>query len=168
VYVDPSQYARLAPPSEKLEIARAIGRLNQILKEERFILIGPGRWGSSNMDLGVKVSYADVFNTKMLVEVGYSQSNSMPEVSYGTHFFQDLVEARIFPLAVFPDQPDVLFDKRFLAEAPNLLTSLLPGQAASEGVLKVIDVPAERGGQLLEVIMSSEQSRALAWFRRYD
>jgi hypothetical protein len=62
----------------------------------------------------------------------------------------------------------VVFDKRFLAEAPNLLTTLLPGQAASEGVLKVIDVPAVRGGQLLEVIMSSEQSRALGRFRSYE
>lgn len=168
VYVDPSQYARLAPASEKIEIARAIGRLNRVLQNDRFILVGPGRWGSSNMDLGVKVTYADVFNTLMLVELGYSQSNSMPEVSYGTHFFQDLVEAQIFPLAVFPDQEGVLFDKRYLAEAPNLLTSLLPGQAASEGVLKVIDVAATRDGQLLEVIMSSEQSRALGRFRRYE
>lgn len=168
IYVDPSQYARLAPPSEKLEIARAIGRLNQALKGERFIMIGPGRWGSANMDLGVKVTYADVFNTKMLIELGFSQAGGMPEVSYGTHFFQDLVEARIYPLAVFPDQEGIIFDKRFLAEAPNLLTGILPGQAASEGVLKVIDVPATRGGQLLEVVMSSEQSKALGWFRRYD
>ncbi len=168
VYVDPSQYARLSPASEKLEIARAIGRLNRALKDERFILIGPGRWGSSNMDLGVKVTYADVFNARMLVELGYSQTGGMPEVSYGTHFFQDLVEAQIFPLAVFPDHDGVLFDKRFLAEAPNQLDALLPGQAAAEGVLKVIDVPAVRDDHLLEVIMSSEQSRALARFRRYD
>ena len=168
VYVDPNQYARLSPPSEKMEIARAIGRLNHVLQDERFILIGPGRWGSSNMDLGVKVTYADVFNTKMLIELGYSQSNTMPELSYGTHFFQDLVEACIYPLAVMPDQPGMVFDKRFLAESPNLLAHLLPGQAASEGVLKVIDVPAARDGQLLEVIMSSEQSRALGRFRYYD
>ncbi len=134
VYVDPSQYARLAPPSEKLEIARAIGRLNRALQDERFI----------------------------------NQGGATPELSYGTHFFQDLVEARIFPLAVFPDQEGIIFDRRFLLEAPNLLTTLLPGQAASEGVLKVIDVPAVRQGQLLEVIMSSEQSRALGRFRRYD
>jgi hypothetical protein len=167
VYVDPNQYARLTPPSEKLEIARAVGRLNQALKGERFIMIGPGRWGSANMDLGVKVTYADVFNTKMLIELGYSQAGGMPEVSHGTHFFQDLVEARIYPLAIFPDQDGIIFDKRFLAEAPNLLTELLPSQAASEGVLKVIDVPAARNDQLLEVIMSSEQSRALGRFRWY-
>jgi hypothetical protein len=167
IYVDPSQYARLTPPSEKLEIARAIGRLNQALKGERFIMIGPGRWGSADMDLGVKVTYADVFNTKMLIELGYSQAASMPEVSHGTHFFQDLVEARIYPLAVFPDREGIIFDKRFLAEAPNLLTELLPRHAASEGVLKVIDVPSVRNDQLLEVIMSSEQSRALGRFRWY-
>ena len=63
LYVDPSQYARLAPPSEKLEVARALGRLNRILKDEEFILIGPGRWGSSN-DLGVKVTHADVSTSK--------------------------------------------------------------------------------------------------------
>lgn len=169
LYVDPSQYARLAPPSEKLEVARALGRLNRILKDEEFILIGPGRWGSSNVDLGVKVTYADVFNSKMLVELGFkSAGGGMPEVSYGTHFFQDLVEARIFPLAVFPEQDGVLFDRRFLAETPNLLTSLLPDEAALEGVLKVIDVSAVRNGQLLEVVMSSEQNRALAWFRTYS
>jgi hypothetical protein len=169
VYVDPSQYARLSPSSEKLEIARSIGRLNRALGDERFILIGPGRWGSSNIDLGVRVTYADVFNSKMLVEVGYhTAGGGMPEASYGTHFFQDLVEARIFPLAVFPDQQGTLFDRRFLAEAPNLLTDLLPDQAAAEGVLKVIDLPAVRHGQLLEVVMSSEQNLALAWFRHYD
>lgn len=167
IYVDPSQYARLTPPSEKLEIARAVGRLNQALKGERFVMIGPGRWGSTDMDLGVRVTYADVFNTKMLIELGYSQAGNMPEVSYGTHFFQDLVEARIYPLAVFPDQDGIIFDRRFLAEAPNLLTELLPNQAASEGVLKVIDVPAVRNEQLLEVIMSSEQGRALGRFRWY-
>ena len=105
----------------------------------------------------------------MLVELGYkSAGGGMPEVSYGTHFFQDLVEARIFPLAVFPEQDGVLFDRRFLAETPNLLTSLLPDEAALEGVLKVIDVSAVRNGQLLEVVMSSEQNRALAWFRTYS
>ncbi len=161
VYVDPDLYARLSPPSEKLEIARTIGRLNRALQDERFILVGPGRWGSSNLDLGVKVTYADVFNTKMLVELGYSQNGGLPEVSYGTHFFQDLVEARIFPLAVFPEQPECAFDRRFFLEAPNLLGTLLPGAAAAEGVLKVVDVPAVRGGKLLEVVMSSDQSTAL-------
>ena len=153
---------------ERLEIARAIGRLNRVLQDERFILVGPGRWGSSNLDLGVKITYADVFNTKMLVELGYSHGGGLPEVSYGTHFFQDWWRSRIFPLAIFPDQPDSSFDRRFFSEAPNLLSTLLPGEAASEGVLKVVDVSAVRAGRLLEVVMSSDQSRAMGYLRQYD
>ncbi|MCB0254378.1 MAG: PEP/pyruvate-binding domain-containing protein [Anaerolineae bacterium] len=168
VYVDPHQYSRLALPSEKLEVARAIGRLNRDLEGERFILVGPGRWGSSNLDLGVKVTYADVFNTKVLVELGYDHGSGAPEVSYGTHFFQDLVEARIFPLAVFPEQQETTFNRRFLAEAANKLAERSPADAALDGVIKVIDVAETRGGQLLEVVMSGDQEHALAYFRRYD
>ena len=168
VYVDPHQYSRLGPPSEKLEVARAIGRLNRDLEGERFIMVGPGRWGSSNLDLGVKVTYADVFNTSVLVELGYDQGSGAPEVSYGTHFFQDLVEARIFPLAVFPEQRETTFNRRFLAEAANKLAERSPADAALEGVIKVIDVAEARDGQLLEVVMSGDQEQALAYFRRYD
>ncbi|MEZ4769559.1 MAG: PEP/pyruvate-binding domain-containing protein [Caldilineales bacterium] len=167
VYVDPHQYSRLAPPSEKLEVARVIGRLNRALEGERFILVGPGRWGSSNLDLGVKVTYADVFNTSVLIELGYDHGSGAPEVSYGTHFFQDLVEARIFPLAVFPEQPETTFNRRFLAEAANKLAERSPADAALDGVVKVIDVAEARGGQLLEVVMSGDQEQALAYFRRY-
>ncbi|MCB0237425.1 MAG: hypothetical protein KDH08_02045, partial [Anaerolineae bacterium] len=78
------------------------------------------------------------------------------------------VEARIFPLAVFPEQADNAFNRRFLAEAANKLAERSPADAALEGVIKVIDVAEARGGQLLEVDMSGDQEQALAWFRRYD
>ncbi|MEA3337696.1 MAG: PEP/pyruvate-binding domain-containing protein [Chloroflexota bacterium] len=167
VFVDPAQYARLAMPSDKLEVARAVGRLNRALQGQQFILIGPGRWGSSNLDLGVKVTYADIFNTRMLIELGVRYGNAAPEVSHGTHFFQDLVEARIFPLAVFPDNKETLFDERFFAEASNRLHELLPEDAALAGTLKVIDVPAIRDGKYLEVVMSADQEKALGYFRTY-
>ena len=168
VYVDPHQYSRLALPSEKLEVARAVGRLNRALGEAQFILIGPGRWGSSNLDLGVKVTYADVFNARMLVEVGYDHGTGLPEVSYGTHFFQDLVEARIYPLAVFPEQEGVAFNSRFLAEAANKLAHFSPVDAALDGVIRVVDVAEARGGQLLEVAMSGDQEYAVAHFVHYE
>ncbi|MCS6843249.1 MAG: PEP/pyruvate-binding domain-containing protein [Caldilineales bacterium] len=169
VYVDPWRYAQLPAGPVKREVGRVVGRLNRRLEGERFILMGPGRWGSTNEELGVKVGYADIFNTRVLVELGIGRGGGMPEVSHGTHFFQDLVEARIFPLAVFPQQPEARFNRRFLEEAPNCLTSLLPeaeiGPLAS--VIRVIDVPAVRDGQLLEVVMSLEQGKALAYFRHY-
>lgn len=168
VFVDPQQFARLALPSEKLEIARVVGRLNRALAGERFILMGPGRWGSSNLDLGVKVTYSDIFNTRMLIEIGQDQGGGTPEVSYGTHFFQDLVEARIYPLAVLPETPGVVFNRRFLTESPNKLAELLPADAIWDGVVKVIDVPAVCDGKLLEVVMSADENLALAYFKDYE
>lgn len=70
VFVDPRRYAELSSTAEKLEIARAAGRLNRCLQGQRFILMGLGRWGSTNLELGVKVTYADIFISRMLIEIG--------------------------------------------------------------------------------------------------
>src|SRR5690606_10354000 len=100
VYVDPQAYYGLHDVPVKHEIARVIGRLNKRLEKERFILMGPGRWGSVNIELGVHVTYADIFNTKVLIEMAVAHNGNLPELSYGTHFFQDLVEAGIHSLAL--------------------------------------------------------------------
>ena len=163
VYVDPERYLHLADPSRKLELGRLIGRLNERLEGQRFILMGPGRWGSSNPDLGVKVTYADFYNTRALVEVGWAQGKSRPTLSYGTHFFQDLVESNIYPLAIFPGEPGNPFNTSFFETAINALPVLLPGDARHADFVKVIDVPATTGGRTLELVMSGDEARALAY-----
>jgi hypothetical protein len=163
VYVDPERYLNLADPSRKLELGRLIGRLNERLEGQRFILMGPGRWGSSNPDLGVKVTYADFYNTRALVEVGWAQGKSRPTLSYGTHFFQDLVESNIYPLAIFPGEPGNPFNTGFFETALNALPALLPGDARHADFIKVIDVPATTGGRTLELVMSGDEARALAY-----
>ena len=168
VYVDPARYAQVPDYTTKLEIGRVVGRLNKKLAGHRYILIGPGRWGSANIDLGVKVSYADIYNTSMLIEVGSAESGGMPEVSYGTHFFQDLVEANIYPLALYPDQPDTVFNRAFFEGSPNRLTAFLPDDGVYAQYVKVIDVRAVTGGRLLEVVMNAEKEKAVAYIRRYD
>ena len=140
-----------------------IGRLNERLEGQRFILMGPGRWGSSNPDLGVKVTYADFYNTRALVEVGWAQGKSRPTLSYGTHFFQDLVESNIYPLAIFPGEPGNPFNTGFFETALNALPVLLPGDARHADFVKVIDVPATTGGRTLELVMSGDEARALAY-----
>ena len=143
-----------------------IGHLNQRLEGQNFMLIGPGRWGSSNPDLGVKIGYADIYNTCALVEVGLPQGNTRPTLSYGTHFFQDLVESHIFPLAIYPGEPGNPFRRSFFEDALNALPALLPDVARYQNVIKVIDVPALTGGRVLELAMSGEESRALAYLKR--
>ncbi len=165
IYVDPVTYEQI-PNSARMELARIIGRLNQKLAGENFILMGPGRWGSSNIDLGVKVSYADIYNARMLVEVAMSRNGATPEASYGTHFFQDLVESKIFPLAIFPDEPNSLLNQQFLASAPNMLAKLLPKSADFADYIKVINVPHAARGRHLRVVMNSQENRALGYITR--
>lgn len=160
LYVDPAAYSQLAA-EQRHEIARIIGRLNKLLEKRRFIMLGPGRWGSSNIDLGVPVSYADIYNARALVELAYRQKGITPEPSYGTHFFQDLVESQIYPLAVYPDEPGDMLNQTWLDRAANQLSRLLPESASSAHCLKVIDVAHERPGFLLEISMDGE--RALAY-----
>jgi hypothetical protein len=168
VFVDPDAYDRLSDETSRLQVARVVGKLNQLLEKKSFLLMGPGRWGSGNIELGVKVSYADIYNTAMLIEIGLSEGGSTPEVSYGTHFFQDLVEAEIFPLALYPDQGNTIFNWRFFRETSNILADLLPKEASYADCIRVIDVPAGAQGRLAEVIMDGESSQAIAYLRYYS
>ena len=163
VYVDPEKYLQLGDPSQRLEIGRLIGRINQRLEGKTFILMGPGRWGSNNPELGVKVGYADIYNTRALIEIGWRHGTGRPTLSYGTHFFQDLVEARIYPLAIYPGEPGNPFRKEFFDRALNALPALLPEDARFADYVKVIDVPATTGGKTVELVMSSEEARAIAY-----
>lgn len=163
IYVDPERYSRISEPSVKLEVARVIGRLNKRLEDERFILMGPGRWGSSNIDLGVKVTYADIYNTKALIEIAMGRGGETPEVSYGTHFFLDLVESGIFPLPLYPNEEGVVFNRAFLDGVKNMLPDLLGDDDLHTGYIRVIDVPAASGGRFLEIVMNGEQEQALAY-----
>ena len=165
VYVDPTKYDQ-APSNEiRMELARIIGKLNQKLEGERFILMGPGRWGSSNIDLGLKVSYADIYNTRMLIEIAMLHNGTTPEVSYGTHFFQDLVESRIYPLALYPDSPENQFNWKFIDKSPNELANLLPNYSTFADYIKVINIPKVAHGKYLQVVMSMEENKALGYLK---
>ena len=163
VYIDPERYADLATREELLRVGRAVGALNKVLPKRRFILVGPGRWGSrGDIKLGVSVTYADINNAAMLVEVARQRGGYVPEVSFGTHFFQDLVEAKIRYLPLYPDDPDTRFNEPFLARSPNLLGELAPEYADLDAVVRVIDVPAVTDGRCLRILMNADLDEAVA------
>ena len=109
------------------------------------------------------MTYADIYNTLVLVEIAMEKGGETPEVSYGTHFFQDLVETQIYPLPLCPDDEGVVFNRAFLDNAPNVLPELLPVDSAFSDYVKVVDVPAASGGRFLEIVMNGEQEQALAY-----
>ena len=164
IYVDWVAYNQITDPVRRTEVARVVGRLNKVLEGHDFILVGPGRWGSSNIQLGVPVTYADIYNARALVEVAMAQAGVTPDPSYGTHFFQDLMEAHIYPLAVYPDEGGDFLNQEFLRQTANCLEVLLPKDASYCDCVKVIHVPSEREGYYLEIAMDGRQ--ALAYLAR--
>jgi hypothetical protein len=156
VYVDPRAYDRLASASEKRRIGWAVGRLNKRLFGKVYVLMGPGRWGSNDINLGVPVGYADINNTRLLVEIAFARDGYTPEVSYGTHFFQDLVESDIAYLPLHPDAEGSALDEELLLSSPNALADLDRELAPLAGVVHVVHVPAVRPGRLLQVHLDGE------------
>jgi hypothetical protein len=165
VYISPEAYNSVPNYTAKLEIARTIGRLNERLAGETFILIGPGRWGSSDVDLGIKVTYADIYNAKVLVEVAQGESGLGNEPSYGTHFFQDLVEAGIYPLPITLGRDKALLNTDFLTQAPNRLPELLPADSAYSDYITVVDLPAVAQNRTLEIVMNDELELAVCYLK---
>jgi hypothetical protein len=159
-YVDPEIYGALADAGERKAVAGIVGRLNKLLEGRTFILIGPGRWGSINPLLGVPVTYADIFNTRALVELAVLQQGAVPEPSYGTHFFQDLVEASIYPIAVYPDHPGELFREQWMADAKNSIAELLPDAYNPKDCVKLVDIPRAFDGKKMDLLMDGETAVA--------
>lgn len=163
VYVDPMTYDALPSRDERIALARVIGRLNHRLERRRFILIGPGRWGSNDIRLGVPVRYADINRCRMLIEVARRKDGFQPEVSFGTHFFQDLVEADIHYLPLYPDEAGNRFHEQFFKETPNALERLLPDDREFAALVHVIEVPEVSNGRTLRVVMDGDADHALAY-----
>jgi hypothetical protein len=163
IFVDPEKYRLIPDQTTKLELGRAISRLNKKLENNSFIMMGPGRWGSANIELGVRVTYADIYNTKVLIEIAVATEDGAPELSYGTHFYQDLVETGIHALPLHLQDAKCMFKWSFFCESDNSLAELLPKDAELADYLRVIDVPKVTGGRRLNILMDGSNDEAIGY-----
>ena len=140
IYVVPDVYGKMKP-SDRYSVARLIGRLTHLedSASSTVMLIGPGRWATSTPELGVPVSFAEIDRVSILCEVAAMHENLIPEVSLGTHFFNDLVEMDMLYLAVYPQRKDNIINDLAFSKARNILTDLLPDAAPWASVVHVID-----------------------------
>jgi len=138
VYVDAEAYLALSE-QDRFGVARHIGRLNRDLKDKNAILIGPGRWGTSTTSLGVPVNFSEINRMLAVFEVACKDSRLMPELSYGSHFFQDLVESGIFYGAIYTGRPDVVFRDDYLKDARCLAAEYPAGPFG--GAVRVLRFP---------------------------
>ncbi|MGI5951509.1 MAG: PEP/pyruvate-binding domain-containing protein [Brooklawnia sp.] len=122
---------------ERYAVARGMGLLNKALANKSFMILGPGRWGTTTPSLGIPVHFTEISNAAVMAEYTYPAGGFIPELSSGSHFFQDLVESGIFYLAIFDQQDDTAFRPELIVQRPNLLTELLPDLHGLSQVLHV-------------------------------
>jgi len=169
VYVVPEEYLNLESREEMQKIATIINELNKKLPKRKFILMGPGRWGSrGDIKLGVPVKYGDINNTSLLVEIAKEKGEYTPELSFGTHFFQDLVEAEIKYLPLYPGEPENIFNEDLILYQKNQLANILKNYQKYEKVIRVVKTSNIFAGDSLSVIMDAEAGEALAYLKSPD
>ena len=151
VIVDAHMYYD-CPYNEKSTAARIIGRINQECKEKGLssVLIVPGRIGTSSPELGVPVTFAEINGFSAIFEVSYSENGYMPECSYGSHMFQDLVETNILYGAVFEDARRLAFNPVSCPDTHDISKEM-------SGIITICRYPAQ--SLCLRYDMKSEELR---------
>jgi CheY-like chemotaxis protein len=114
VYVMPSKFN----PAHTQQIALEVEKVNQKFMAEKrnYILVGPGRWGSSDPWLGIPIKWSQISEARVIVESGLE--NFRVDPSQGTHFFQNLTSFRVGYLTINPFIQDGLLDIDFLEKQP--------------------------------------------------
>ncbi len=163
IYISPKKYFALPTHAEREELTRIISQLNTLLGAKTYVCVGPGRWGTTNQDLGVFVNYADIYNAGALVELSGPSIGLSPEPSFGTHFFQDLMEAQIYPVAVLIDDQKTVFNRAFFEETPNRIRELVKTSEAIASVIRLVDVATYRADSHLELFLDGDKSHAIAY-----
>lgn len=142
IIVYPQAYHELSL-AQKHELSKIVGEINAVTSrtEEPTLLLGPGRWGTTTPSLGVPVSFSEISNMAILAEVGWERGGFIPELSFGTHFFQDLVESEIFYVAIFPERKEVTFREQWIDTLPNELDQFTSLASDFEHAIKVCTAP---------------------------
>ena len=138
------------------------------MTKESFICVGPGRWGSSNTDLGVPIGYGDIYRTKALVELAGKDIGPEPEPSLGTHFFQDLMEGNIYPLAIQLDDDTTIYNHDFFYNTPNRVSEWLDIKGNLQSSLRLIRVADFKPNHTIRIVMNDEEKQAIAYFKNLD
>ena len=141
IEVDPAGYCNY-PYARKTDVAHCIGQITHAFagQSKKLLLLSPGRIGTSSPELGVPVSFADIAECSVLCEVSDSSAGYMPELSYGSHMFQDLVEADIFYSAIFETEQTLCYRPELLRPFPDRFAALAPEFPELCGIVRVYDV----------------------------
>lgn len=141
VTVDPVNYYNMSY-KDKYKVAKAIGTINWNMrgKNKKMLLLAPGRIGTTSPELGVPAVFSDISEFEGICEIADSRAGYNPELSYGSHFFQDLVEAKILYNAIFENEKTIVFNPDILKEYENILCDFDPALSELSDIVHVADV----------------------------
>jgi len=154
IYISPPHYAALNLQA-KYHVARVIGRLNKALgsrEDVPTLVFGPGRWGTTTPAMGIPVTFSEISNFSVIAEIAYQEGSLIPDLSFGTHFFQDLVEMNTFYIAVYPDREGVFFNESWFQGKRNLLRELTERDGDYDEVIQVYDVSVDQLRLMADVV----------------
>jgi pyruvate, water dikinase len=162
VYVDPNTYGQL-PIKDRYAVARLIGTLmqNERAGDNRTMLLGPGRWGTSTPSLGIPVTFPELKGAVVIGEIASMHEGLTPDLSLGSHFFHELVEIGILYISVFPNKTGHRIDADFFEKADNRLTQLMPEAESWTSVVKVVEPSDCNFRRRWHVIADSREQVAL-------
>ena len=158
VYIDPIRYYEM-PYRDKFRVRDLLSAVNWKLRGQgkRMLLLTPGRICTSSAELGVPSSFADISEFDMIAEISETRAGYVPELSYGSHIFQDLVEAEILYTAVFETQTTLHFAPSLLEPFSASLSDYAKDTGEMEGMDKILQVyNTEHSGLTLYYDMSQE------------
>ena len=159
VYISPAQYSPLSL-SNRYELARLLGRLRRAFGDSPWILIGPGRWGTSSPELGIPVRFAEINGAGVLIELAEMHDTLTPEVALGTHFLNDIVSHDILCAAILSGREGHRADGPYFEEMPNELARIMPGMESWASVVRVVEARA-CGGEAFVVWADAVQRRMI-------
>jgi pyruvate,water dikinase len=165
IYVVPAVYGKMSE-SARYTVARTIGKLNRLKLAGTapvVMMAGPGRWATSTPSLGIPVSFAEINSASVICEIAAMHEGLVPDVSLGTHFFNDLVELNMLYFAVSPDKKGHALNQEVLLTLPNRLTTLLPEAAAMESALRVVDGADLPGGLRLNLHADTVKQKVICY-----
>lgn len=147
VWIDSRKYYSY-PHNQKSLICSIVSRINKYFEgsNKKLMLVSPGRIGTSSPELGVPVVFSDISNFKILCEYADIEIGFVPELSYGSHMFQDMVETEMFYVAAMDTQQSgtELFNREFFRNEVSVLKDIVPNAEVYADIVKIYEFDSSK------------------------
>ncbi|MHA1648238.1 MAG: PEP/pyruvate-binding domain-containing protein, partial [Promethearchaeota archaeon] len=166
IYIQPDKYAALSM-QDRYTIARLVGKLNNHRSSlnKKILLMGPGRWGTSSPSLGIPVNFAEINHITAMCEMVEMHSGLIPDISLGSHFFNNLVELDILYFGFSPNQEKTFLKREFFINHPNRLSHLIPEDKKWENIIYVIDGPIGSSKTPIRLLMNVVDQQGFCYLK---